>query len=195
MADKKHAGISSKIAKDIHSLLEKNNFSYSLIGNSVFVCERGVCTVKSNIGSVLNYCFEINDEVTDLTPLNAEFVISKEKVEKTYSNVYKISIQANLSSAIISGSLYLRPKKDGDTVYYGGMTHKLKKLFCDNKIPYSKRGLIPILCDDKGVVWVPGFGVRDDGVHPDDRQDLFVLLGIKSDDDDERLYSGSEFRK
>ena len=89
----------------------------------------------------------------------------------------------------------MRPKKDGDTVYYGGMTHKIKKLFCDNKIPHSKRSLIPILCDNKGVVWVPGFGVRDDGVKLEEKQDLYVLLGTKSEKDDlDRLYSGSEFR-
>ena len=195
MADRYGGGVSSKIATDIHALLSKDNFSYSLIGNSVFICERGVCRVANNIGNLVNYCFNVEGEVTDLSPLNADFIISKEKVEKTYSNVYKISIQANLSSAIISGSLYLRPRRDGDTVYYGGMTHKIKKLFCDSKVPRSKRELIPILCDDKGVVWVPGFGVRDDGVAIESRQNVYVLLGIKSDDKDEmRLYSGSEFR-
>lgn len=196
MAGRKGAGISTKIAKDIHSLLTKDNFSYSLIGDYVFLCERGECRVGSNIGNLFNFCFEVKNGITDLSPLNADFVISNEKVEKSYLNIYKISIQANLSSAIISGSLYLRPKKDGDTVYYGGMTHKLKKLFCDSKIPPSKRSLIPILCDDKGVVWVPGFGVRDDGVKDEDKKDVFVLLGIKSDGrDEDRLFSASEFRK
>lgn len=195
MAKKRGGSVSARIAKDVYSLLHKDNFSYSLIGDCVFICERGECRVGRNIGNVLNFCFEVGDGITDLSPLNAVCVISKEKVEKTYSNVYKIAIQANLSSAIINGSLYLRPKKDGDTVYYGGMTHKLKKLFCDSKIPPSKRGLIPILCDDKGVVWVPGFGVRDDGVKKEDAQDLYVLLGITPDEAEEpRLYSGSEFR-
>lgn len=195
MAEKEHGKISYKIARDIHSLLKKDHFSYSLIGNAVFVCERGECRVSRDIGSIHNFCFEVNGEITDLSPLNADFIITKKKIEKTYLNVYKIFIQANLSSAIIDGSLYLRPKKDGDTVYYGGMTHKIKKLFCDNKIPHSKRSLIPILCDNKGVVWVPGFGVRDDGVKLEEKQDLYVLLGIKSEKDDlDRLYSGSEFR-
>ena len=195
MAGKKGASISYKIASDIHSLLSKNNFSYSLIGGASFVCERGVCRVSRDTTEGFDFCFEVSPGETDLSPLNASFVISKHKYEKTCLNVYKISIQANLSSAIINGGLYLRPKKDGDTVFYGGMTHKLKKLFSDAKIPRSKRGLIPILCDDSGVVWVPGFGVRDDGVEKDKREDVYVLLGIKKDDGDElRLYSGSEFR-
>ena len=195
MASKKGAMVSYRISEDIHDLLVKDNFSYSLIGGQSFVCERGICRVSRNIGNSFDYCFDVDKGVTNLSPLNAEFVMSEDKIHKSYSNVYKISIQANLSSAIINGSLYLRPKKDGDTVYYGGMTHKLKKLFSDRKIPPSKRMLIPILCDDSGVVWVPGFGVRDDGVEIDKRKDIYVLLGITSDSEkDDRLYLGSEFR-
>ena len=196
MASRYKGEISARVASDIYALLVKDNFSYSLIGNAAFVCERGVCRVSGNSGSLVDYCFEGKEGVTHLDPFNADFVLSESAFEKTFLNVYKISIQANLSSAIISGSLYLRPKKDGDTVFYGGMTHKLKKLFSDAKIPASKRKLLPILCDDKGVVWVPGFGVRDDGVPKEERKNLYVLLGIRPDDaaDGERLYLGSEFR-
>lgn len=195
MAEKGSASISYRIAADIRSLLHKDNFSYSIVGKASFVCERGECTISRDTTEGHSFCFEVKEGITDLSPLNAVFIVLKEKDKKTYSNVYKNSIQANLSSAIISGSLYLRSKKDGDTVYYGGMTHKIKKLFSDAKIPRSKRGLIPILCDDKGVVWVPGFGVRDDGVPNDQRGDLFVVLAINTDNiEGERLYSGSEFR-
>lgn len=195
MASRVSASVSNRIAADVRDNLTKDNFSYSLIG-ATFVCERGVCRVFRNVGDAVDYCFAISEGVNDLSPLNAQLVLSREKIEKTYLNVYKISIQASLSSAIINGSLYLRPKKDGDTVYYGGMTHKLKKLFSDRKIPPSKRRLIPILCDDSGVVWVPGFGVRDDGACNENKENIFVLLGIIPDEekDSDRLYSGSEFR-
>ncbi len=196
MASRAGASVSYRIASDIRNNLDKNNFSYSLIGNATFVCEHGECRVSRNTGDKTDYYFSISEGITNLSPLNADIVVSYERLDKTFTNVYKISIQANLSSAIISGGLYLRPKKDGDTVYYGGMTHKLKKLFSDHKVPPSKRRLIPVLCDDKGVVWVPGFGVRDDGVSIDERKDVYVLLGITPDEDSDgdRLYSGSEFR-
>lgn len=194
MADKAKASISNKIAMDIRSLLTKDNFSYSLIGKAVFICERGMCRITRDTTEGADFCYEVSPGITDLSSHNAVFILSDKKVEKTYSNVYKISIQANLSSAIINGSLYLRPKRDGDTVFYGGMTHKLKKLFSDCKIPRSVRGLIPILCDDKGVVWVPGFGVRDDGGKNEGGSDLVAFLGIKADCDGDRLYSASEFR-
>ena len=82
---------------------------------------------------------------------------------KFSTNVYNKSTQADLTSAIIVGDLFVRNKKDGDAYFFGGMTHKLKKMFNDRKIPLKDRARIPVLCDAKGVVWVPGFGVRDDG--------------------------------
>ena len=103
--------------------------------------------------------------------------MSATEFDKNYLNVYKKYIKANLSSAIINGRVYIRSKADGDGVYYGEMTHKLKKLFNDRKIPVSDRKCYPVICDDSGVLWAPGFGVRDDGVPPNLRRDLFVLLG------------------
>ena len=43
------------------------------------------------------------------------------------------------------------------------MTHKLKKMLIDAKIPRDLRDRVPVLADERGIVWVPGFGVRDDG--------------------------------
>jgi len=167
--------LSSSVALDIYDLLDKDNFVYSLFGDKKFICERGVCSVGV-IDEDVEYRIEILDASTFVPQFNADFVLTSNKNEEISSNVYKNSIQANLSSAIIDGSLYLRPKKDGDTVYYGGMTHKVKKLFCDKKIPLSLRRTMPLLCDSKGVVWVPGLAVRDDGVPKEERCDLYAVL-------------------
>jgi len=78
--------------------------------------------------------------------------------------VYTLSIQRTLASATIEGELYVRSRLDGDAYRYGGMTHKLKKLFSDRKIPTHMRSRVPVLCDGRGILWVPFFGVRDDGV-------------------------------
>lgn len=170
--------LSSAVAHDIYDLLDKDNFVYSLFGDKKFICERGVCSVDV-IDEDVDYRIEILEESTFVPQFNADFILTSNKNEEISSNVYKNSIQANLSSAIIDGSLYLRPKKDGDTVYYGGMTHKVKKLFCDKKIPLSLRRTMPLLCDSKGVVWVPGLAVRDDGVPREERCELYAVLAEK----------------
>lgn len=173
--------LSLSVTKDVHDLLYKDNFSYSIYENVRIVCERGVCRILRGDNSFDDYLIHVYEGKNSISNLNADFYISEAPVDKSYLNVYKKSIQADLSSAIIDGSLYLRPKKDGDTVYYGGMTHKLKKLFNDRKIPLSLRKRLPILCDDRGVVWVPGFGVRDDRVPKEKRSGLYAVLCMFDD--------------
>ena len=91
---------------------------------------------------------------TNLTVYIGEF-------DKSSSNVYNFSIQANISSAIIDEGLTLRFKTDGDSYKYSGMTHKLKKVFNDRNIPPIERDYIPIICDKNGIVLVPGMSERD----------------------------------
>lgn len=76
-------------------------------------------------------------------------------------NIYKLSIPTSLSFDKIKGSLKVRYRIDGDTYRYGGMTRKVKKLFGDKKISAFERALTPILYDDDGIVWIPGFPPRD----------------------------------
>lgn len=92
------------------------------------------------------------------------------------TNVYNSSIHRDLSSATINGNLYVRTKKEGDAYRYGGVTHKLKKLFSDAKIPISERERIPIVCDEGGILWVPYFGVREDGGKKEERDLTFCYF-------------------
>ena len=170
--------LSQSLTKDVYNLLDKDNFGYSLPNGVNFICERGICRV-GEIPEAPDYKITVDIGLTTIDEVNSDFIISKEKLSVSFLNVYKKSIQADLSSAIIEGSLYVRPKVDGDTVYYGRMTHKLKKLFNDKKMPISARKTLPILCDERGVVWVPGFGVRDDDVPKDERRALYAVLASK----------------
>ena len=58
--------------------------------------------------------------------------------------------------------MYARSRQDGDTVKSKGMTKKLKRVFADLHIPSHKRDFIPVVCDEKGVLAVPGIIARDD---------------------------------
>lgn len=89
-------------------------------------------------------------------------VAAESATEVSFPKVNRISIQQNLSSAIINGDIYVRSRIAGDSYSYGGMTHKLKKMMCDTAIPAELRDRLPVLCDGKGILWVPGFGVRED---------------------------------
>ncbi len=76
-------------------------------------------------------------------------------------NIYKKAIKVRLSSDTINGSLFLRPRRPEDTILSGGMHKKVKKLLCDRKIPLAWRDRFPLLCDEKGIVWIPEVALRD----------------------------------
>ena len=193
MAD---TSVSSSCISDLIPLLSKDNFSYDLGGGRVLSAERGICRILAHGFDPYDYRICLKEGKTEINSLDSDFFISDCQIPKTSLNVYKISIQADLSSAIIIGELFIRPRQDGDTVYYNGMTHKLKKLYNDRKIPNSLKKSIPVLCDGKGVVWIPGFGVRDDGADGTTGKKRYAALGIGKGDalSDVRLRSGSEFR-
>lgn len=194
-AKNNNATLSAVVIDSLVTLLVKDNFRYSLPDGKIFVCEFGICSICSMAdNSSYDYLFKISGKKTELSGFDADFFVSDSKLDETCLNVYKTSIQAKISSAIIVGELVLRPRRDGDSIFYGGITRKVKKLFSDLKIPRSYRESIPLLCDDKGVVWIPGLGSRDDGNK--DGTDLYVCLAIGKGDAlcDLRMRSASEFK-
>jgi tRNA(Ile)-lysidine synthase len=76
-------------------------------------------------------------------------------------NIYKLSISSSLPFATIKGTVYLRFRRAGDTLRFGGMTRSVKTLLNGAKIPPQERGRLPVLCDEAGILWIPGFPVRD----------------------------------
>ena len=114
--------------------------------------------------------------------------ISESKEDLNCLNVYKIEIQKSIPFDIINGSLCVRSRQDGDSYKYGGITHKIKKLFNDRKIPKEHRDFVPIFCDDCGVLWIPGFSSRD-GEGATDRKIYITLLSpISKEQSGKALY-------
>jgi len=188
------SSVSAVNAEKIRELLIGGDFSYDIGSGMTFFSERGKCWVAPGGSKSLDYRFDIKSGLNFISEFDSDLILYEKGAEISL-NVYKISIQADLSSAIIYGRLFLRPRNEGDSVYYGGMTHKLKKLFNDRKIPPSLRSRIPILCDERGILWVPGFGVRDDGAKGKGNN-LVVALGIGKGAElsEKRFRTGAEFR-
>ena len=60
------------------------------------------------------------------------------------------------------GNMLLRARKSGDEIRLPGGTKSLKKLFIDRKIPAACRPLVPVLCDEAGILGVWSIGVNLD---------------------------------
>ena len=149
----------------IYSLLSGGDFSYSLPGGIIFVSKAGISFVTLDTNDNKNdegFYLNLKHGVNRIPGYDSVIILSDTHNFDYYRNVYKISICASLPSDIINDGLYARQKKDGDSYVYGGITRKLKKLFVDKKIPESMRMSVPVICDSNGIVWVPGFGVRNE---------------------------------
>lgn len=78
-----------------------------------------------------------------------------------YSKLHKIDTKISLSSATIKGHLTVRGYRTGDTIRYGGHTHAVRKWMNEKKIPPLLRGNYPLVCDENGILWIPGGPLRE----------------------------------
>ena len=83
-------------------------------------------------------------------------------LEFTCSSATEIVNTANVFTVVPEGSLFLRSRQTGDAIRLPGGTKSIKKLFIDRKIPAARRDQIPILCDDAGILGIPGISVNLD---------------------------------
>ena len=78
-----------------------------------------------------------------------------------YSNLHKIDTKISLSSATIKGQLTVRGYRTKDAIVYGGHTHAVRKWMNEKKIPPLLRGNYPLVCDENGILWIPGGPLRE----------------------------------
>lgn len=103
--------------------------------------------------------------------------LNKNNVE----NIYKLSIRCTLCFDKIKGALRIRYRNAGDVYRFGKMSRKVKKLFNDKKMTLSEKNMIPILFDDDGIVWIPGFPPRDGLTYSgNEYTPLHIVCGIKN---------------
>ncbi|MBQ9086476.1 MAG: tRNA lysidine(34) synthetase TilS [Clostridia bacterium] len=110
------------------------------------------------------YFLPLSEEKNLLSQINCEIVMGCSQKRK---NIYKNSILLSIDSDTINGMLVARNRLPGDRILAGGMHKSVKKLLCDKKIPLSLRARLPVLCDNDGIVVIPGVAQRD-GSKPKD---------------------------
>ena len=146
-------------------LRENGKFRIDIQDGLSFVCDGINCKISRKIPGCESKReakeYNISLGLNYLDEFNAVILLSYDKSEVFSSNVYNFSTQQAIPNDIIIGKIKVREKQSGDSYRFGGMTRKLKKLFCDKKIPTDKRNCIPIICDDKGILYAEGFPMRE----------------------------------
>ncbi|WP_196604966.1 tRNA lysidine(34) synthetase TilS [Pectinatus haikarae] len=116
-----------------------------------------------------------NTEIFDKgITINAEVVNASQKL-KTRKVCF-------IDKSKLAGRLKVRLRKNGDVFSPKGLNghKKLKDLFIDNKIPRASRDKIPVLFDDRGIVWVAGIQ-QDSRCVPTEKTTVFIRLSLLDD--------------
>jgi tRNA(Ile)-lysidine synthase len=141
---------------------QKGIFSLSFPGGKTLRILRETVTFSE----ALQYSEEeVRPGIMRLSGRNSVFALFSAEDEKEIEDfriVYKKSKKALICSDKIKGTLTLRQARPGDSYRYGGMTHSVRKLFASRRLDDITREKLPILCDALGILWIPGFGVRED---------------------------------
>ncbi len=91
-------------------------------------------------------------------------------------NVHKKFVNYALDYDRIQGSLSVRCRREGDRFHPAGrqVGKTLKSLFQELRVPTYYRDTLPLLCDDAGIVLMPGVAC-DSRVCPDDSTKHFLV--------------------
>lgn len=113
--------------------------------------------------------FVLDDREHVLQSVTREEIVSLQNVHKKFFN-YAIDCDK------IQGSLTVRSRRDGDRFHPAGrrVGKTLKSLFQELRIPTYDRDTYPLLCDEEGIVLMPGVAC-DSRVRPDDGTKHFLV--------------------
>ncbi len=155
--NKLHSAIAKRVIKEYFNILYPDVLLENRHINGIY----NICILKQ--GKVnLPCCIyaEVNDSRLSFYSNEIENIDFSVKIEET-ENVNNLFSNNLLDYDKIIGKLIVRTRNEGDSIRLQnrGCTKTLKKLYCEYKIPLNIRDNLPVIADDKGVVWIHTIGV------------------------------------
>ena len=107
---------------------------------------------------------------------NVTYEVKLEKQEKINNLLLKNAFDYDK----IVGDAIVRTRCEGDKIRLAnrGITKSLKKIFCEEKVPNELRERLPVIADDKGIIWVYGVGISE-RVKVDDNTKNVVVVNVR----------------
>lgn len=127
----------------------------------------------------IKYHVAIQEGENKIAPIGQSVTLSEKRRGKV-SNFNKKHLIIHLASDRIEGSLFARNWEMGDRIRMDEKTRSVKKMFCDAHVPRSVRHRIPVICDEKEIVWIPYFGLCDKVRHSPKEE--IVTLTLSGED-------------
>ncbi|KXZ38902.1 tRNA(Ile)-lysidine synthase [Alkalithermobacter thermoalcaliphilus JW-YL-7 = DSM 7308] len=161
-------GIEQKHIEDVLELIQNQKTDLKInLPKGLIVYKKDeeiIFTDKEIKHEQINYSYKVPKsgfiKIKELNMIVETKMLDKHEVELNKEDKYTKYFDFDK----ISGQLEIRNRKDGDKIKLLGLggSKKLKDLFIDLKIPKDERGKIPILCDEKGIIWLVGYRMSED---------------------------------
>lgn len=123
-----------------------------------------------------NYNFKIEMNSTIVLPDNS--IIEMKQVDKPFK--IKGNNECFIDGDKLTGTVHVRNRLAGDKMMPKGLngTKKVKDIFIDRKIPAKLRDTVPLVCDERGIIWIAG--VQQDSYYTiDENSKSIVYLSLK----------------
>lgn len=91
----------------------------------------------------------------------------------------------SIPKAVVKGELHVRPWQAGDRMRPFGLggSKKLQDIFTDTKVPRWQRHRWPVVCDEEGILWLPGLCI-DERTRHDKRDQKFLEISCYHESSD-----------
>jgi len=167
--------------KHINSIIDiiynnKPNLSLNLPKNKIIIKSYNKLFIKDNIINE-NYCIKLNNynEIGNI-------VIKIVKNETKDGNDI-----CRLNKKDVSLPLYIRNKKNGDTIILKGLNKKKKisDIFIENKVPKEIRNSYPVLVDNNdNILWIPNIKKSKFNSKKDEMCDIIIKYCEKEENNE-----------
>lgn len=126
-----------------------------------------------------DYRIKLNLGVNVIPDTPFTVIISENtKIEAVFEDDTELFAQAELFLSSKT-ELFAKNRHEGDVILSNGMHKKVKKLLCDHKVPVSLRDLLPLICTEDSIVYVPKCAIADGLSQKDYQKSLNVSVCLK----------------
>ncbi|MBQ7106527.1 MAG: tRNA lysidine(34) synthetase TilS [Clostridia bacterium] len=170
-----HPAIAKRVIKQFYEGL----FSAMLDNTAIETLYKFCCSGTGQI--VLPQCITLRVkngflEILTDNKCNVTYEVKLEKQEKINNLLLKNAFDYDK----IVGDATVRTRREGDKIRLAnrGITKSLKKIFCEEKVPNELRERLPVIADDKGIIWVYGVGISE-RVKVDDNTKNVIVVKVR----------------
>lgn len=138
-------------------------------GREIAVKNGFLAEVKSNNEKICRF-------KTELAEKDAQFI-------KKDGKINNLLLKNAIDCDKIEGILRIRTRQSTDVISFShrNVTKTLRKLFSEDGVDVALRDTLPVIADDKGVVWVYSYGV-DKRVCPDENTKRVYMVSCEKTD-------------